>query len=90
MGGVPPIGYSPVMKVPMISKQFAESLAALAPREMQVIKLAAQGWGNPMIADKLGLSIKTIENTMARAMKKFRPRITRGRLIVLWTESRRK
>lgn len=68
----------------MSSKQFAKSLSSLAPREHEVVKLAAQGWSNPKIAMELELSVKTVENTMARAMKKFKPRITRGTLIVLW------
>ena len=37
------------------------------------------------IAKALGLSIKTVENTLVRAMKKFDPKVSRGELIRLWT-----
>lgn len=66
---------------------FKRAVETLAPRERDVAKLVADGLSNPQIATRLGLSVKTVENTLARAMRRFEPRISRGELIKLWTRS---
>lgn len=72
----------------MRPKAFAQAVSALAPRELQMVKLVARGLSNPQIAEELGLSVKTVENTLVRAMKRFKPRISRGELIRLWAEAK--
>jgi len=45
--------------------------AALAPRERQVLALLAQGLLNKEIADKLSLSVRTVETYRERLMRKL-------------------
>ena len=73
------------MNLPMRPAVFAKAVKTLAPRELEMVKLVAMGMGNQEIAKALGLSIKTVENTLVRAMKKFDPKVSRGELIRLWT-----
>jgi DNA-binding NarL/FixJ family response regulator len=47
------------------------SLESLSARELQVLKLVAQGEGNKQVADKLHLSIKTVEKHRASLMRKL-------------------
>ena len=46
-------------------------LAALSPREREIAELVAQGMGNPAIAEKLGISPRTVEVHKARIMDKL-------------------
>jgi DNA-binding NarL/FixJ family response regulator len=43
----------------------------LSEREEEVLKLAAQGWTNRESAEKLGISVKTVETYKARAAEKL-------------------
>ena len=43
----------------------------LTPRERQVLDLIARGWGNPAIADSLGVSAKTIRNLVSNIFSKL-------------------
>jgi DNA-binding NarL/FixJ family response regulator len=47
------------------------SSSALSDREEEVLKLAAQGWTNRETAEKLGISVKTVETYKARAAEKL-------------------
>ncbi len=49
----------------------ADSASALSEREAQVIKQVARGHTNQEIAEKLSLSVKTVETYRARAMEKL-------------------
>jgi len=44
---------------------------SLSSREAEVIRAVAQGYTNQEIADRLGLSVKTVETHRARAMEKL-------------------
>lgn len=46
-------------------------LAALSPREREIAELVAQGMRNPAIAEKLGISPRTVEVHKARIMDKL-------------------
>ena len=48
----------------------AARLAALTPRERQVLELLAQGHPNKVVADRLGLSPKTVEDHRASVLAK--------------------
>jgi DNA-binding NarL/FixJ family response regulator len=43
----------------------------LTPRERQTLDLIARGWGNPAIADSLGVSAKTIRNLVSNIFSKL-------------------
>lgn len=43
----------------------------LSEREEEVLKLAAQGWTNREAAEKIGISVKTVETYKARAAEKL-------------------
>lgn len=47
------------------------SRAGLSPRELDVALLVADGLANPEIADRLGLSVKTVENHLNRILRKL-------------------
>jgi DNA-binding NarL/FixJ family response regulator len=49
----------------------AEALRVLSPRELEVLKLVAQGHTNQEIADQLVLSIKTVQAHRANVMEKL-------------------
>ena len=53
---------------------FAERESSLSPRERQVLGHVIQGTYNKNIADKIGLSIKTVELYRARGMAKMKAR----------------
>ena len=44
---------------------------SLTERERQLVELAAQGLSNPEIADRLVLSVRTVESHLYRAMQKL-------------------
>jgi two-component system, LuxR family, response regulator FixJ len=54
--------------------RFAELERRLSPRERQVLGFVIQGIYNKNIADRMGLSVKTIELYRARGMTKMRAR----------------
>lgn len=43
----------------------------LSPREREVLDLVAQGYTNQQVADRLGLSVKTVETYRARLVEKL-------------------
>ena len=49
----------------------AQSLRVLTPREIEVLKLVAEGYTNQEIADRLVLSIKTVQAHRANVMEKL-------------------
>ena len=53
---------------------------ALSDREEEVLRLAAQGWTNREAAEKLGISVKTVETYKARAAEKLALR-TRAEIV---------
>jgi two-component system response regulator FixJ len=55
-------------------KQFAARESRLAPREREVLGYVIQGIYNKNIADRIGLSIKTVELYRARGMGKMKAR----------------
>jgi two-component system response regulator FixJ len=55
-------------------QRFAARRARLSPRERQVIDFVIQGVYNKNIADRIGLSIKTVELYRARGMAKMQAR----------------
>ena len=54
--------------------RFAARSARLSPRERQVIEYVIQGVYNKNIADRIGLSIKTVELYRARGKAKMQAR----------------
>lgn len=40
------------------------ALSAVTPRQLEILGLVAEGWANDAIAQRLGLSIKTVENQL--------------------------
>lgn len=53
------------------SLQFAESLSSLTPRESEVLDCIVEGLMNKQIADRLGLSVKTVKIHRGRVMQKL-------------------
>ncbi|MGZ3628549.1 MAG: response regulator [Ktedonobacteraceae bacterium] len=49
----------------------AQALKALTPREIEILKLVAEGYTNQEIADQLTLSIKTVQAHRANVMEKL-------------------
>ena len=56
------------------SAEFERRERSLAPREREVLSYVVQGIYNKVIADRIGLSIKTVELYRARAMAKMKAR----------------
>ena len=54
-----------------IDPEFARMLDSLSPRERQVLDLVVAGLLNKTIADRLGISIKTVELHRSRVMQKM-------------------
>jgi len=73
----------------MNRRDFETQLERLAPREREVMALVGDGLSNPQIAEQLGITRKTVENTIVRANKRFEPRISRERFVRIWTETHR-
>ncbi|MDE3112679.1 MAG: response regulator transcription factor [Chloroflexota bacterium] len=40
------------------------ALSAVTPRQLEILSLVAEGWSNDAIAQRLGLSVKTVENQL--------------------------
>jgi RNA polymerase sigma factor (sigma-70 family) len=53
------------------SSNLAQALEVLTPREIEVLKLVAEGYTNQEIADQLTLSIKTVQAHRANVMEKL-------------------
>ncbi len=53
------------------STGLAQTLRVLTPREMEVLKLVAEGYTNQEIADRFALSIKTVQAHRANVMEKL-------------------
>lgn len=51
--------------------EIAEELRILSPRELEILKLVAEGYTNQEIADRLVLSIKTVQAHRANVMAKL-------------------
>ena len=49
----------------------SDALATLSPREREVLNLAAEGYGNPEIAEKLFISPRTAETHRTNLMRKL-------------------
>ncbi len=49
----------------------AEALKVLTPRELEIVTLVAEGYTNQAIADRLTLSIKTVQSHRANVMEKL-------------------
>ena len=64
---------TPLSHTPLTSdsKQMAEELQVLSPRELEVLTLVAEGHTNQEIADQLVLSIKTVQAHRANVMTKL-------------------
>jgi DNA-binding NarL/FixJ family response regulator len=58
----------------------APAAVALSEREEEVLKFSAQGWTNREAAEKLGISVKTVETYKARAAEKLELR-TRAEIV---------
>lgn len=59
------------LPVPGNGEPLAEELRVLSPRELEVLKLVAEGHTNQEIADQLVLSIKTVQAHRANVMEKL-------------------
>lgn len=65
--GAPPVPST----APGNGEPLAEELRVLSPRELEVLKLVAEGHTNQEIADQLILSIKTVQAHRANVMEKL-------------------
>ncbi|HWZ19079.1 MAG TPA: response regulator transcription factor [Ktedonobacteraceae bacterium] len=56
---------------PANTPKLAQALQVLTPREIEILKLVAEGYTNQEIADHLTLSIKTVQAHRANVMEKL-------------------
>ena len=56
---------------PTNTSKLAQALQVLTPREIEILKLVAEGYTNQEIADQLTLSIKTVQAHRANVMEKL-------------------
>ena len=56
---------------PTNTSKLAQALQILTPRELEILKLVAEGYTNQEIADQLTLSIKTVQAHRANVMEKL-------------------
>ncbi len=54
-----------------VAKPPLEQTAEITPREKEVLELVAQGFSTKQIADKLGISIRTVESHRINMLKKL-------------------
>ena len=54
-----------------VPSSLAQTLRVLTPREIEVLRLVAEGYTNQEIADQLTLSIKTVQTHRANVMEKL-------------------
>lgn len=64
-------GISPRILRRLASKPSDDLYTVLTPREREVLKLIADGKSNRLIADQLGLSVKTVDTHRWRLMRKL-------------------
>ncbi len=62
------------MKIREISQNYAK----LTEKERNLVPLIMQGFTNKQIADKLAISVRTVEVHRANVMEKCRRRVWRG------------
>jgi two-component system, NarL family, response regulator NreC len=62
---------APLMKSLTHTREVGALLPELSAREMDVVRLLAQGYANKEIAAQLDLSVKTVDTYKARAMEKL-------------------
>ena len=62
---------SPPASRPVNPSSLAQELSVLTPRELEVLRLVAEGRTNQEIADELVLSIKTVQAHRANVMEKL-------------------
>jgi DNA-binding NarL/FixJ family response regulator len=60
-----------VGKSPHVSRSIGRRARHLTPREIEILKLVAQGSGNKWIADQLQRSVKTVDHHRENIMKKL-------------------
>jgi len=72
----------------MSVEQFRVDMKKLAPRELEVMNQVGMGHTNPQIAETLGISRRTVENTIVRANKRFDPKLGRSMFVRMWNEAR--
>ena len=53
------------------ASKIAQALQVLTPREIEILRLVAEGQTNQEIADRLTLSIKTVQTHRANVMEKL-------------------
>ncbi len=56
---------------PPNTSKLVQTLQVLTPREIEILKLVAEGYTNQEIADQLTLSIKTVQTHRANVMEKL-------------------
>jgi DNA-binding NarL/FixJ family response regulator len=62
---------SPEQRVASIQPTAGRELSVLTPRELEILKMVAEGHTNQEIADRLVLSIKTVQAHRANVMEKL-------------------
>ena len=67
--GSPPLGAAP--STPTSEQVSDASYEQLSPREQQVLRLIALGHTSQQVADRLGISVKTVETYKSRLMGKL-------------------
>ena len=75
-----------VIEVAELVVLLPDEVTELTPREREVLMLVAAGWRNREIADRLVVSVRTIDHHVAAVRRKLRAR-TRGAAVV---EARRR
>ena len=62
---------TPALQDHTVTSSLAQTLRVLTPREVEVLRLVAEGRTNQEIADQLTLSIKTVQTHRANVMEKL-------------------
>jgi len=57
-------------------KQITERLNSLTEREKEALELISDGYPNKVIADKMGISQRTVENHRANLLEKLKAKST--------------
>ena len=61
-----------------VAKPTAAPAAEISPREKEVLELVAQGFSTKQIADKLDISVRTVESHRINMLKKLKVNNTAG------------
>ncbi|GEP93316.1 RNA polymerase sigma-70 factor, ECF subfamily [Chitinophaga terrae (ex Kim and Jung 2007)] len=76
-----------IPEIPVVSPSFAEeikvTLNKIPPQRSKIMKLRLNGWTNQEIADQMGISKRTVESQLNKAIKEIRTLISGD--IMLWT-----